>query len=877
MNKQPLSNYIYRDILNDVELKRQFEKLCSAYVNFLFNNKQIEFDDGFTILLKYADLLSLSEEEKHQNIAQQIGILMAQIFPERNEVQIYKECIYKNVSNFANLRLMKGERNLVEFEFLRNISFYAHLEKNRLNKQDDTFLFDTQKKLLKEIESYQFLSFSAPTSMGKTFIIINYIKNLVKNNKKENFAIIVPTRALLNEVANKIIVDFNEILHRFNYNVVTTTTTVINNKNFIAVLTPERLYYSLLKAPEIKFNQIFIDEAHKISEKDKRSIIYYKILDMIKNMTEEINIYFSSPIIPNPDVYLELTKFFMTGRSNGRVYLFSPVIQNKICIDFIEQKIKYLNALSNELVSCSNIDAAIENKYDALVMLGKNKCNLIYVSSASKAVEYANELYEIFNMEGKRKTIDSELEKTANFIETMIHKEYYLAKFIRQGIAYHIGALPAQIRIKIEKLIKCKLIKYCFCTSTLLEGVNVPADNLFILNHKKGLATLTTVDTLNLIGRAGRVTLNEFGNVFFLAEDVKYKKYVENVLRKPPPKQELLPQEAINQRQKKYIVERLLQGKTNLLDHGEKYADKKFSQATYEYATICLNMLLHDICNKNESYILRAFTKNHLTPQNIVDIRKKFETIVTKNDDVNISAIQKKSLYKRISDSNIGYPENMEYNDCLAFLKELSEIFQWEIYERETLGKGRKLHYYAVILLSWINGKGIHEIVRQTIDYYNRNNLIIMMYDNMGKNQVEYDGSQKHKNIVINDMLNDIEQIVNFKFSMYFLRFSEAIIKIRNIKSISNDWYEYIEYGTNNKIVIKLQKHGLTREFALQIKNKYSNYIEYDNEDIFLSEEILKIKDDDLKEALTTVAMNFPELYTKNIVNRDGNTKSLLK
>jgi len=855
MNKQPLSKYIYKDILKDIELQQQFERLYSAYVNFLFNNTNIKYDGGFIILLKYADLLSLSKDEKHQNIAQQIIILMTQLFPENTEVKIYKECIYKNVSNFANLKLIKEKGELAEsdFEFLRDISFYAHLEKNRLNEEDDIFLFDTQKKLLKELENNQFFSFSAPTSMGKTFIILNHIKKLIQNNRKENFAIIVPTRALLNEIANKIILDFNEILNEFNYSVVTTTATITNNKNFIAVLTPERLYYSLLKTPEIKFNQIFIDEAHKISEKDKRSIIYYKILDMIKNMQEKINIYFSSPVIPNPDIYLELTNFFMMGQSNGRAYIFSPVVQNKIYIDFIEQKVKYLNTLSNEFVNCCNISESIKNKFDALVMLGKNKCNLIYVSSASKAVEYANELYKIFNTDGKNNIIDSELEKTAKFVETMIHKEYYLAKFIRQGIAYHIGALPAQIRIKIEKLVKDKLIKYCFCTSTLLEGVNVPADNLFILNHQKGRANLSIIDTLNLIGRAGRVTLNEFGNVFFLANDSKYKNYVDNVLQKSAPKQELLPQEAIGQKQKKYIIDRLLQGKTNLLDTGEKYADKKFTQATYEYATICLNMLLHDICNKNESYILKAFRKGHLTPQNIVDIRKKFEDIVTKNDDVNISAIQKNSLYKRISNSNINYPENMEYNDCLAFLKELSTIFQWEIYERETLGKGKKLNYYAVILLSWINGKGIHEIVRQTLDHYERNNSTIMTYDT-GREKVEYDGSQKHKNIVINEMLNDVEQIINFKFSMYFLRFSEAIMKVRDIKNVPNDWYEYIEYGTNNKIVIKLQKHGLTREFALELKNKYSNYIKYDeNEDMFLLEKILKTDDDDLKEALTIV------------------------
>lgn len=43
-----------------------------------------------------------------------------------------------------------------------------------------------------------------------------------------------------------------------------------------------------------------------------------------------------------------------------------------------------------------------------------------------------------------------------------------------------------------------------FCTSTLVEGVNMLADNLFITNYKKGYAYMDAVDFRNLIGRVGR-------------------------------------------------------------------------------------------------------------------------------------------------------------------------------------------------------------------------------------------------------------------------------------------------------------------------------------------------------------------------------------
>lgn len=72
------------------------------------------------------------------------------------------------------------------------------------------------------------------------------------------------------------------------------------------------------------------------------------------------------------------------------------------------------------------------------------------------------------------------------------------------------------------------------------------------------------------------------------------------------PNQTLLPTKALKSSSKRYIVETLLKGRTNLLELGEKYADRGFTETTYEYATKCLNMLLHDICNQNDSGVSTA-------------------------------------------------------------------------------------------------------------------------------------------------------------------------------------------------------------------------------------------------------------------------------
>ena len=863
MDKHELSFYLLNGIEKDSFLQRKYGELLVAYAKSLFEKKEESYDDEYKKILRYADLLSLSSEENHQNLAQQIVILLSSLFPNEVEINLFKKNIYTNVSNFVAANAMdSGIEPAFCLELLRNIEVEAHKLSNSISGSDK-HLFDMQRVAMSGIENNQFYSFSAPTSMGKTFVITNFIHKKLRSGSVENYIIVVPTRALLSEIANKMILEFSDVLGEKKHKIVTTLASVRSDEKFIAVLTPERLYYALLKQTELSYDYIFIDEAHKISDKDKRSIVYYKILDMLLTR-KETHIYFSSPVIPNPDIYLELTNYYALSdnQAKGQSFKFSPVIQNKICVDFINRKYSIINNLTKQNIEGGSLPNEIRDKMTALSYIGKGKRNLIYVSSATKAIKYARELSEMSILNDR--IAQEELENVAKLIEQKIHKDYYLAEFVRKGVAFHIGALPAEIRAKIEQLIRNKRINYCFCTSTLLEGVNVPVDNLFVFDNKKANATMSEVDAFNLMGRAGRVSLNEYGNVFLFISDDTTKTYYENVLLKPLPSQTLLPSKALKKSSKKYIVSVLLEGRTNLLLAGEKYSDRGFTEVTYEYATKCLNMLLHDICSQNDSYIVRDFRKDKvLTPQNIIDIKGKFGEIISKDDDINLSAIQKDSLYKAVKENRISYPNSFNYSDCLSFLKKLSGILQWNIYERDTLGKGEKINYYTVVLTQWMQSSGLHEIVRSAISYYQTNGGGLISYEPIYHIE-QYNDSLKHRNYIINEVMKDLEHVINYKLSMYFLRLSEAIIKIHGKDALKNDWYEYVEYGTNNQKVILLQKYGFLREEALLIlKSPYDRYLSIDSQSIRIKKSIFEIARDDLKESLKTVIINYPELFVE--------------
>jgi hypothetical protein len=184
------------------------------------------------------------------------------------------------------------------------------------------------------------------------------------------------------------------------------------------------------------------------------------------------------------------------------------------------------------------------------------------------------------------------------------------------------------------------------------------------------------------------------------------------------------------------------------------------------------------------------------------------------DDDINISLDQTQNLITAIN-NGLEYPklvnDRVQYDDLVSFLGKLKTIFKWTIYETDTLGFGEKNKYYAVILSRWMNGYGLNLLLKDTIDY--TANFSGTVYKN--RQVVTYDGSQEHKNLIIGDTLQIIENIILFSVANYFLRFSTEYKKLKtNNQPFDNDWYEYVEYGSTNQLTIFFQRNGLSRETA---------------------------------------------------------------
>src|SRR5690606_38239151 len=126
---------------------------------------------------------------------------------------------------------------------------------------------------------------------------------------------------------------------------------------------------------------------------------------------------------------------------------------------------------------------------------------VIYANGAAQAEDIALLLYETVPIESKSTGINDLIK----LVKKTVHKDYRLAKVLEKGIAFHYGNMPLLIRQEIERLFKKGEIKYLICTSTLLEGVNLPAKSIYIRKPHRGKNTpLNQNDFWNLAGRAGR-------------------------------------------------------------------------------------------------------------------------------------------------------------------------------------------------------------------------------------------------------------------------------------------------------------------------------------------------------------------------------------
>lgn len=423
---------------------------------------------------------------------------------------------------------------------INEYSVTLHQLKHEIFVQNQIFLVTGfQKNVWDKMATFKLLGISAPTSAGKSYIILLKAIELILK-KEGNIVYIVPTLSLVSQVS----ADFNSKLKAFglfDYRIATTYSAQEADKNKIYVLTQEKAIsaFSQNDCPFNNIRMLIVDEIqnieHVANEDDQRAKTLYDALIEFRYSTNPDITVISGPRVESLKTLG--VEIFNEESAVEEKTKDSPVASFTYAIS--KKKDSYLFNQYSDILDSPNklkiedntpIKGYGKSRYpdDYLVYLsnfiknlGDDSRNIIFSPTTAQARKTAIKLSE-----SKRENIiDDKIISLIAYMEETVHNKYDLCFTIEKGIAYHHGKMPTHVRAVIERAIKDKLIKNVFCTTTLMQGVNLPAQNVIIRNPylaikaRNGIKpALTNYEIANLRGRAGRLLKDLIGRTFVLDE-----------------------------------------------------------------------------------------------------------------------------------------------------------------------------------------------------------------------------------------------------------------------------------------------------------------------------------------------------------------------
>lgn len=799
-------NSLARKVLENEYFKKLFIKIHKCYSISIFDGL-LEYEltnKEENDLVKFIDLLANSTSPFSRVKAYHLISLLEPFIKDKSIFKMIAASVYSKMGLFA----LNFDSDVLPEERRLENDFKKHVYTTNCGKYHFT---DSQFSIYSEMENAPCYSFSGPTSLGKSFLIKRFVEaEIIK--AQSNLVIVVPSRALISQFRVELNDECGEQLKDNNYQVVANVSgNEDRDKRYIFILTPERLLNFHNSKVNLDIGFLFVDEAHKLSEDGdnaERSITEYNAIDLTIKKYPRIKVYFSSPNILNPDVFLSL---FNKNVKYSKSIKESPVAQNLYVVDVEDSTIK--SYVDEDVFSIDALIMKHVNSVDDFIFtIGQNQhSNMIYCSSREKSIKNAYE----FSEKIKEKKITEPLTDAVAKISSYIHDSYYLVECLKKGVAYHHGQLPLIVRNIIEGLFRDGNIDFIFCTPTLIEGINMPTKNIFInceskirLTKDKKRNANKTLTFWNLAGRAGRYRKELSGNIFCLPS-------ATNKWDSP---------EIFTEKQIKLTttIDIKLDSNSNLrkLEEALKYSEssEEALNKTIEYLAniICIDTLRFPN-DFNDSFILKKFLSKHLLDilalaKNRSEIIKNISfDIINSYKSLNFEIQRKIYDYLGVAPLSNVLPD-FSYENCFDTLKKFHELYEWDKTEGITL---KQINFYCILMNDWISGKPISEIITKAISYNEDNQ--IKLFINHGTEKPVFDGSKEHINHVIDNLLGNIENILRYTFERYFNHYHKVLISYLGEEKAGQNWAGYLEYGSKHSLVIAMQNLGVSRYTAQKI------------------------------------------------------------
>lgn len=803
--------------LQDEYLKEIFYKVERINAHKFFDIEQDKLSEKeFVDLLRFSDLLSRSKNHDAQNRAYKIISLLVENNTENPIFQTFANSVMVKLGNFPALSLLEETNTQISQPYETLFTRAVKEIYQAIPNSENTFT-DPQYAIFESLKGSNHYSFSGPTSLGKSFIINAFIRYLIKEHRRtDNIVILVPSRALINQTVVKLKEEFKQ---EKCYTILAHPTVPPmfkkEGQRYIFIFTPERLISYLSDSNNPKLDYLFVDEAHKtVALKDTRSPLYYHAISQAEQ--KSVKLYFASPNIQNPEVFLQL---FEKSTDENIAIKTSPVAQNRYFLDLVNKKGLMFSDVGGDYKI--PIEFSSHDKYFWLDKLGKDCQNIVYCNSKADTVNYALE----FSKTREDKEL-LELNEVINLVEEHLHRKYYLIDCLKKGIAFHFGNLPQLIREKVERLFENGFIDYLFSTSTLLEGVNLPAKNMFILSNRIGLSNFIDIDFWNLAGRAGRMTKEMSGNIICVKVDDRDWQSAEKL-------------DIIRNKKIKNIEPLIIKGQQKFYKNiGNSLQDNSFTRINTSqnekdiynyYANITL---IHEMQETN-SILRNSFEKN--TPEILKKLTKEIKVSPkTLSSASTIKAKYQNNIFNNDNLQNNILTDEFDYEIILEKLNLLYDYYKWNEEESGghrpmiSTGNANILGPYAVLMNGWISSKPLKMIIANSINYYKEKDEIFE--EDIRKLVKFVYNNPKHINIVVNEVITNIENILRFKLKIYFDNYYNILVERLGEENAGVNWADYLEYGTSDKKIIELQNIGIPRHLSQYILKHHQNCLSWDEQ-----------------------------------------------
>lgn len=469
-------------------------------------------------LLFAGSILARSDHRSHQEAALRIAS-GAITLSRRSTVQDAGAILLGKLSNSRAIALAT-RRSLVEANLEGRLGITQRIEAQR-RQIDQAVLVESsgnwlqvnefQNRFWSNAAANHWLSASAPTASGKTFLVLQWLIDQMLTSGARIAVYLAPTRALVSEIESNLVsllkhessIQVSSLPLRNKYDAART-----GASRLILVFTQERLHLLTNVLGDVTVDILIVDEAHKIGD-SQRGVILQDAVERTVRSNDDLRVVFISPATQNPQ---ELLTDAPDGARTMAVDSDSPtVLQNLIVANQVQRKPKLWNLSFRKqegdvplgILQLASAPIGIRKRLAFIASaVGERGGTLVYANGAAESEEIADLISQLLPQMGGP---DPELTELAELARSGVHPSYRLAPLVERGVAFHYGNMPSLIRLEIERLFRSGKIRFLVCTSTLIEGVNLSCRNIVLRGPRKGIGhPMEPHDFWNLAGRAGR-------------------------------------------------------------------------------------------------------------------------------------------------------------------------------------------------------------------------------------------------------------------------------------------------------------------------------------------------------------------------------------